>query len=394
MAAAGAPPPPSSGPWWLTASEFRPLPPILRTQGLRARRRLQQRWSSSSRGGKVGASAAAGAGASSSSSVVAESSTSSAAALLWKRIVQPLRNFGFGRRTVWEGGVGLFLAAGVAVSIIVASWVKGSKVLSRNRAHPSYQAIIEFANACGITVGTPVRVRGVDVGAVVGVRPSLDRIDVHVEIGDSAVVIPRGSEVVVNQSGLIAETLIDITPCTLPKAVDKIADPLDPACKEEGVIVCDRERIRGEQGVSLDELVSICTKLAHQIDRNGLDNVFKAAQTASEAIESARPLLVQAEAVAAEVAPLLRELRNGELFTRLEALTEVATNAARDIQRLNKAVLTDDNAERLRESVTTLTKTLKHIESISKDMSGVTGDPKTNRHLRQLIQSLSRMVAD
>ncbi len=47
-------------------------------------------------------------------------------------------------------------------------------------------------------------------------------------------------------------------------------------------------------------------------------------------------MLMQAELVAAEVAPLLRELRNGELFTRLEALTEVATSTAADIRCLSR----------------------------------------------------------
>jgi len=100
---------------------------------------------------------------------------------------------------------------------------------------------------------------------------------------------------------------------------------------------------------------------------------------------------------------------------------------------LNKSVLTSDNTELLRDSVSTLTKTLKHVEvslsasfsillmnllsrdpfevieecsttnarvlgtdlqSISKDVSGVTGDAKTRNNLKQLIESLSRLVTD
>ena len=44
------------------------------------------------------------------------------------------------------------------------------------------QAVVEFPVACGITIGTPVRVRGVRVGNVLSVRPSLECVDVLVEV--------------------------------------------------------------------------------------------------------------------------------------------------------------------------------------------------------------------
>ena len=34
------------------------------------------------------------------------------ALLAWSRIIRPLRDFGFGRRNIWEGGVGLFVVGG------------------------------------------------------------------------------------------------------------------------------------------------------------------------------------------------------------------------------------------------------------------------------------------
>ena len=33
--------------------------------------------------------------------------------LAWSRVARPLRDFGFGRKSIWEGGVGLFLIGGV-----------------------------------------------------------------------------------------------------------------------------------------------------------------------------------------------------------------------------------------------------------------------------------------
>lgn len=42
----------------------------------------------------------------------------------------------------------------------------------------------------------------------------------------------------------------------------------------------------------------------------------------------------------------------------------------------------------------TLTDTLKHIEAISKDFSDVTGDQSVKTNLKQLIESLSRLISE
>lgn len=47
---------------------------------------------------------------------------------------------------------------------------------------------------------------------MLNVKPSLDRVDVLVEVNDAGTVIPRNSVIEANQSGLIAEPLVDITP--------------------------------------------------------------------------------------------------------------------------------------------------------------------------------------
>lgn len=52
------------------------------------------------------------------------------------------------------------------------------------------------------------------VGSVQRVQPSLERVDVFCEIKDQHTAIPRNSKILANQSGLIAEPLIDITPQT------------------------------------------------------------------------------------------------------------------------------------------------------------------------------------
>lgn len=36
----------------------------------------------------------------------------------WSKLLKPLRDFGFGSKTFWEGGVGLFIFAGIGESLL------------------------------------------------------------------------------------------------------------------------------------------------------------------------------------------------------------------------------------------------------------------------------------
>jgi ABC-type transporter Mla subunit MlaD len=77
-----------------------------------------------------------------------------------------------------EGGVGLFLLGGVAASVALISWARSNAM----RTGSPYLMTIELPIACGITIGTPVRIRGVQVGQVLNVKPSLERVDVLCEV--------------------------------------------------------------------------------------------------------------------------------------------------------------------------------------------------------------------
>ncbi|KAK9861465.1 hypothetical protein WJX84_012121 [Apatococcus fuscideae] len=303
------------------------------------------------------------------------------------RLLRPLRDFGFGRASIWEGGVGLFILAAIGVALVLISWARGGQLFGKGGG---YQAIMEFPLACGIAAGTPVRIRGVAVGSVAEVQSSLERVTVTADIKEPSTVIPRNSLIEANQSGLIAEPLIDITP-QLPIPT-YTAGPMDSECEKEGKIVCHQGHIKGQPGVAMDDLVYICTKIARQMDMNGLDRMFEAADAATAAIEEARPLLTKAENLANEITPLLSELREGHLVGQLEALTRSASEAAQDIHRLQHEVLTEDNVRALRDAVMTLTRTLEHIESISGDVGGITGDGKVKTNVKQLIEALSRIV--
>lgn len=101
---------------------------------------------------------------------------------LWRQTLQPLGDFGFGQRSIWEGGIGLFIVSGAALFALAIVWMRGLLLRSR---FSKYQAVFEFSQASGICVGTPVRIRGVTVGSVVRVNSSLKSIEAVAEVSMS-----------------------------------------------------------------------------------------------------------------------------------------------------------------------------------------------------------------
>lgn len=95
----------------------------------------------------------------------------------------------------------------------------------------------------------------------------------------------------VNQSGLLMETLIDITPQD-PIPAPSVG-PLDAGCVKEGLIVCDRQKIKGHQGVSLDALVGIFTRIGRDVEEIGVANAYSLTERVSAVIEEARPLVAK-----------------------------------------------------------------------------------------------------
>lgn len=306
---------------------------------------------------------------------------------IWRQTLRPLSDFGFGRRSIWEGGVGLFLVSGTVLLAISLAWLRGYQMRSKFK---KYLAVFEFSQACGICTGTPVRIRGVTVGNVVRVNPSLKSIEATVEVEDDKIFIPRNSLVEVNQSGLLMETLIDITPRD-PVPMPSVG-PLDADCVKEGLIVCDRQKMKGEQGVSLDALVGIVTRLARQMDEIGIDKTYALAERVANVIQEAKPLLSKIEAMAEDVQPMLAEIRDSGMLMEVDKLTRSLTQASEDLRKVHSSVMTPENTELIQKSIYTLIFTLKNIENISSDILGFTGDEATRKNLKLLIKSLSRLL--
>ncbi|QSJ15972.1 MCE family protein [Nostoc sp. UHCC 0702] len=160
------------------------------------------------------------------------------------------------RRTLREGSVGLFVLLGLGTFVLLFLWL--NRITS---ARSSYKAIVEFVNAGGMQKGSSVRYRGVKVGNISQIQPRANAVDVVIEITSPDLIIPSNVTVEANQSGLISESIIDITPKTSLSTEAITGKPLDKNCNSS-LIICDGSRLKGQIGISVDELIRSTTDLA------------------------------------------------------------------------------------------------------------------------------------
>ncbi|WP_333463180.1 MlaD family protein [Microcoleus sp. herbarium7] len=159
-------------------------------------------------------------------------------------------------RTVREGSVGFLILVGIGLFGGLVLWLRGVQIGNR-----SYKFGVEFSSAQGMQIGTPVRYRGVAVGKITAIKASANGVDVMVEISPGTLVIPRDVAIEANKSGLIGESSIDITPNSILPESLLTANPFTADCPPQ--IICQNSRLKGQAGVSLDELIRSTVRLAN-----------------------------------------------------------------------------------------------------------------------------------
>ena len=184
-------------------------------------------------------------------------------------------------RMVREGSVGLLILLGLGLVVVLFLWLRGFSFGKR-----SYKAIVEFANAAGMQKGAVVRYRGVNVGKITSIKPGTNGVDVEIDISPASLIIPHDVMVLANQSGLVGEITIEITPQNPLPLGEVSAKPTDENCNRQ-LIVCDGSRLHGEIGVSLDQLILNSTRLAGLYSNPQLfANISDATKNASLALAS------------------------------------------------------------------------------------------------------------
>ncbi len=352
-------------------------------------------------------------------------------------------------RAIREGSVGLLILLAVGLFGGLVLWLRGLNPGSR-----SYRATFVFENTLGMQEGTNVRYRGVPVGRVLRIVPNSNAVDVAVEIGSSELRIPSDAAIVVNQSGLIGDTTIDITPERPLSAQEATLDPIGPNCSGQ-TIICDGDRLVGTVGASYESLIRSAAELASTFaDPELVADLKTTVKNATTLTETATVLTTEltilSRQVQGEIGPLMASanraadnignaaaefevtgsevnrlvvgnrstiattlddisrsaanletitttlspaIQDSELLANLDRLSGEAALAAADLRAITGTFNSPENLVMLQQTLDSARNVFQSATKVIADLDELTGDPALRRSLRDLINGLSGLVS-
>lgn len=285
-------------------------------------------------------------------------------------------------RTVREGSVGFLILVGIGLFGGLVLWLRGVQLGNR-----SYKFAVEFASAQGMQIGTPIRYRGVAVGKITALKPGSNGVDVMLEIAPGTLVIPRDVVIEANKSGLIGESSIDITPNSILPESLLTANPVSADCPPE--IICNNSRLKGQAGVSIDELIRSTVRLANFYTDPVLFNNIKSlaentANTAKGAAKLTQDLSTLTQTAQAEIKTLNQSVRGDIGSLNQSVKTEIATlnqSLRGEASSLNQSLKREASSlnQSLKGEASSLNQSLKgEISGVAADVSQVAATADTS----------------
>lgn len=352
-------------------------------------------------------------------------------------------------RAIREGSVGLLILLAVGLFGGLVVWLRGL-----NPRNQSYRATLVFENTLGMQEGTSVRYRGVPVGQVLRIMPATNLVEVAVEIASTDLRIPRDAAILVNQSGLIGDTTVDITPTRILTSEELAVDPNGEDCPGQAII-CNGDRLPGSVGASYESLIRSAEGLANAfadpdiiadlkatlnnavvltenanvlsteltaLSRQVQTDLSPLMASANRATDNLGNAAAQFEVTGTEVnrlvitnrgtltttlnnisrssanlesitATLRPAIQDGELIANLNSLSSNAALAAADIRSITGTFNSPENLVMLQQTLDSARTVFQSAHKVLADVDELTGDPALRRSIRDLINGLSGLVS-
>lgn len=160
--------------------------------------------------------------------------------------------------------LGCFFLSIIIGTMFAVSWSKPTR----------YSFFIEFNTSYGLSKGTSIRMRGVQIGFIQDIQLKLNSVLILAQINSDKIIIPRNSIIETTQTGLLNEPSIDIIPLQLLPFKDHIRyDPFSDDCNSSSII-CSKTYLAGDRGLNYDDLVRSTTRISQRFDDPRFFNLF------------------------------------------------------------------------------------------------------------------------
>lgn len=289
-------------------------------------------------------------------------------------------------RTIREGSVGLLILVTVGLFTGLVLWVRGLNLGSRN-----YHFVAQFDNIAGLQVGAPVRYRGVTIGRISEIRPATNAVETELEISPATTLIPKDALIEINQSGLVGEASIDITPRDTQPIGNLATDPLAPNCANSPII-CNGDRVPGTIGVSFTELLQSSARFAQLFtNEQFVSEIRTLTRNSSDAAVSITSLTREVSGLARSLNQQVNTLSSSANASTVEvgrAANQVGLTAA----QVNNLLAT--NRTTLVSTLDSLDRASSNIERITNNLAPAFDQFGQDLNQSQFIANLNQLSAD
>jgi phospholipid/cholesterol/gamma-HCH transport system substrate-binding protein len=270
-------------------------------------------------------------------------------------------------RTVREGAVGLLVLFGVGLVVTLSLWLSETYFGRR-----SYRIVVEFANADGLRLGSPVLFRGVSVGKVAEIRAESNSVAVSLDIEDPDLRIPRNSSAEVDRTGLIGEGSLAIRPNDNQLVPTTGPGPSERGCDTQ-VLICHGERIIGSPPINYGSLIRAIVKIADLIT----DPTFQG--KVDRAVGNLNATTVEIQKLSRDAASLARALQK-----ETGTFGDTARSITRTSNTINNIAMSSGGA---------IVRTAGSIEQTAANFNGLMADNRGNltRTLSSIAQTSSSL---
>ncbi|NJO86041.1 MAG: MCE family protein [Synechococcaceae cyanobacterium RM1_1_27] len=296
-------------------------------------------------------------------------------------------------RAVREGAVGLLILGGMLTFAGLFVWIYNLRLGSQG-----YGFTLRYQAVSGLSEGSSLRLRGVNVGRVDQIVPGADSVRVSVSV-NSLTPIPRNSIFTTSQTGLVGETVIDIKPSSPDPLSASAGSPLENCDPVQ--IICAGDELEGTPGVDFADLLTVFDQLSRRVNTDefftGLDSTLAAVAAVSEEVASL------SNALEAAVTDLdLTRLDLGEFTAAAQSTQQVAAaigETATTLQTVTTQVgqALTENRQRLDVSLANVEALTTNLRQVSESLQPMLTDPQLQASLRQSItdiQTASSNVAE